>query len=579
MADEQSTMPAEAASLVTEIRRTFTMGLIYAGLLSGCITLLQLTVPFFMLQVHDRVITSQSVDTLRLLAVLCLAALALYGVLEFIRAITFQAIASGVVRRLNLPTIEAAIRSSLERGTSGGAQSLRDLNDLRSFITGQAITAPLEAFWAPIFLAVMFALHYIYGIVGLISVLVLIGLSLMSDMLSRHVMKEANDANIETISSIGSSMRHAETIESMGMLPALARRWRGAQLHAVDLYNLGHTRNRGMHAVTRSLRYSMQVTVLGIGAYLVIHGDVSPGSMMAGSVIMGRLLLPFDNVTGDWRQWVSALSSWRRVRTTLQESRSFRETAPTPRAEGDLVVDRVIYATAGSDVPILKGVSFTLSPGEVLGIAGPSAAGKSTLARLLVGVNKPTSGGVYLDGHNVYLWERGSFGNVAGYLPQSVSLLDGTIRDNIARMREADPAMVIEAARAAGVHELVGRLPLGYDTPVGDGRFTLSGGQKQRIALARALFGRPRLLVLDEPNANLDAEGEQALMRAIASARADGSIVIMIAHRMSMMQAADKLLVLQDGRVAQFGERTAVVRELSDSAEARPTIASKGAAS
>lgn len=578
MTSVQSKKASDPASLVREIRRTFTAGMFYAGLLSGCITLLQLTVPFFMLQVHDRVINSQSIDTLRMLAILCGLALVLYGILEFIRALTFQAIASGLVRRLNLPTIEAAIRSALEKGTTGGTQALRDLNDLRNFITGSAIAAPLEAFWSPIFLVVMFALHYIYGVIGVLSVLILVGLSLISDLLSRQVMKEANDANIESIGNISGSMRHAEVIESMGMLPALARRWRTDQLHAVDLYNMGHSRNRGMHALTRTLRYGMQLTVLGVGAYLVIQGEASPGSMIAGTIIMGRLLLPFDNVTGDWRQWVQAQSAWRRVRSVIEESRSSRETAATPRAEGELIADRVIYASPGSDVPILKGVSFALSPGEVLGIAGPSAAGKSTLARLLVGVTKPTSGGIYLDGHNVYLWERGSFGDVVGYLPQSVSLLDGTIRDNIARMRDSDPQPVIDAARAAGVHEMIGRMPLGYDTPVGGGRFTLSGGQKQRIALARALFGRPRLLVLDEPNANLDAQGEQALMRAIAEARADGAVVVLIAHRMSMMQVADKLLVLQDGRVSQFGERTAVVRELSDGGEVGPAITSSGGA-
>jgi ATP-binding cassette subfamily C protein len=303
----------------------------------------------------------------------------------------------------------------------------------------------------------------------------------------------------------------------------------------------------------------MQISVLSVGATLTIDGQVTPGAMVAGSILLGRLLFPFDHMVNDWRQWISAGSAWKRVRTLLESERSARQTMPHAQTEGDLVVDRIIYAPSGSERTIMKGVSFSLSPGEILGVIGPSGAGKSTLARLLVGVLKPNSGGVYIDGHNVYLWERGSFGAMVGYVPQSVSLLDGTIAENIARMNEPDARRVVEAARLAGVHELIGRLPLGYDTPVKEGDFKLSGGQKQRVALARALYGQPRLLVLDEPNANLDNEGEQALLRAIAAARDSGAIVVMIAHRPSIMQIADKLLVLQEGRVSQFGPRTSVV--------------------
>jgi ATP-binding cassette subfamily C protein len=304
------------------------------------------------------------------------------------------------------------------------------------------------------------------------------------------------------------------------------------------------------------MRYAMQIMILALGAYLAINHMASAGAMIGGTMIMSRLLLPFDTFAADGRQWILARSAWKRIRDLLETKPSVRERYPTPKGSGDLVVDRLVFAVAGMDMPVLRGISFSLSPGTVLGIAGPSAAGKSTLARLVVGVVKPSAGGVYLNGHNVYLWQRQSFGDVVGYLPQSVSLLEGTVRENIARMRDADPRLVIEAARAAGVHETIGRLPLGYDTPIGDSRLTLSGGQKQRIALARALFGEPMLLVLDEPNANLDAEGEQALIGAITAAKAAGAIVIVIAHRQSIMDCVDKLLVLQDGRIAQFGERT-----------------------
>jgi ATP-binding cassette, subfamily C, bacterial len=347
------------------------------------------------------------------------------------------------------------------------------------------------------------------------------------------------------------------------MLPALARRWRTAQLHALDALETSGSRSKAMASITRSLRFMIQAAALATGSILVMKQEISPGAMMATTILVGRLLAPFDSMIENWRQWVLAIASWRRIETALNQDLAVRQTMPQPRTQGDLVVDKLVYAAPGLDVPIIKGVSFSLSPGEVLGIVGPSAAGKSTLARLLVGIQKPTTGGVFLDGNNVYLWERASFGQMTGYLPQSVSLLEGTIRDNISRMEEGEPQKVLEAARLADVHDMIGRLPLGYDTPVGDGHLTLSGGQRQRIALARCLYDHPRLIVLDEPNANLDAIGERALIRAIERARNDGAIVIMIAHRPTIMQAADKLLVLENGRITQFGPRTDVVASMT----------------
>ncbi|TDT93783.1 ATP-binding cassette subfamily C protein [Azorhizobium sp. AG788] len=567
---------SDARTLIKAGRRTFVAGLAYAAALSGFITLLQLTVPIFMLQVHDRVINSRSYDTLAMLALLAGFGLILYGILEYIRALTFQAMAGTLVRRLNLPTLEAALTASVEGGAVKATQVLRDLSDLRGFLTSSAVMAPLEGMWCPIFLAVLFALHPYYGLLAVVSAGILVALGLLSDMFTRRLTKEANQAHIENISRISANLRYSEAIEAMGMLPNLARRWRTSQVHAADLSNMANGRGRGMHAVTRVLRLTMQIGALSLGASLVIEGDASPGSMIGATIIMSRLLAPFDSLTDNWRSWIAASSAWQRVRELLEAHHAHRDTFPTPPSEGPLEVDNLIFIAQGRDLAVIKNISFRVEPGTILGVVGPSAAGKSTLARLMVGAAKPTSGGIYLDGHNVYLWERGSFGEMVGYLPQSVSLLDGTIRENIARMGEPDPRAVIEAARMAGVHEMIGRLPLGYDTPVGDGRFTLSGGQKQRIALARALYGRPRFLVLDEPNANLDAEGEAALMRAMRAMRDDGAIVVVIAHRPAIMECADKLLVLQDGRISQFGDRTSVVAALTPSR--KPKLSTAGGA-
>lgn len=550
-------------TLIFKARRVFLAGLLYAVLLSACINLLQLTVPLYMLQVHDRVLNSRSTDTLLMLTILALGALIVFGILEFIRALSFQAMGSALVRRLNLPVLTAAVQASVDQGLPKATQSLRDLTELRSFLTSSAVSAPLDAAWSPIFLAVLFTLHPIFGIIGVVAVIILVCCGVVTDLLTRSLLKDANQANIEAISKIGATLRHSEAIEAMGMLPALARRWRGLQMNALDLLDLGGSRSRAMTSIARTLRFMIQIVTLGAGTLLAMEQQISPGAMIATSIIVGRLLMPFDQVVETWRQWVNAIGNWQRIQSLLAQNLAVRQTMPTPRPHGDLIIDRLIYAAPGVEMPIIKGISFALSPGEVLGIVGPSAAGKSTLARLMIGIVKPTSGGVFLDGNNVYLWERGSFGEIAGYLPQSVALLEGTIKDNIARMGESDPHRVLEAARLADVHEMIGRLPLGYDTPVGDGRLTLSGGQRQRIGLARCLYNRPRLIVLDEPNANLDAVGERALMRAIEQARDDGAIVVMIAHRPTIMQVADKLLVLEDGRITQFGPRTDVVSSIT----------------
>lgn len=555
----QQTATKNSAELIHQGRKAFVSGLVYAAILSAIINVLQLTVPLFMLQVHDRVVNSQSTDTLAMLVVISVIALTIYCILDYVRALTYQVMASKLVRKLNLPVLQAAVSASVTKGVSQSGQAIRDLNEIRTFVTGSAISVPLEAMWSPIFLVVLFALHWLYGLVALVSALIIISLSLFSDFLIRRSMKRANESAVRNIGEISGSLRHAEAIEAMGMLPALARRWRQSQLHTQDLLDITTRRSRALTSVTRTCRYAMQIAVLSTGAVLVIRQEVSAGSMVASSIIMGRMLLPFDSMVDGWRQWVLAAAAWSNVQDLLENQSPKRETKPTPRTQGDLTVDRLVYAPPGSDVPVLKGLSFTLSPGEVLGIVGPSAAGKSTLARHLIGVTKPTTGGVYLDGNNVYLWERGSFGHMVGYLPQSVSLLDGTIRDNIARMRDADPRLVLDAARLADVHDMIGRLPLGYDTHLGEGGYTLSGGQRQRIGLARALYGRPRLIVLDEPNANLDADGERALIHAIETMRADGAIIILIAHRPSIMQVADKLMVLQDGKISQFGPRTSIV--------------------
>ncbi len=563
----KTTSKSANQDIIVSGRRTMFHGIAYAGLLSAFINVLQMLVPLYMLQVHDRVLNSRSLDTLAMLSVLVVGGLLLYGLLEYIRSTTLLVLGAQFIRKLNLPLIEAALNTSIYEGTAKATQSLRDLSDIRTFFSSGAAGAPLEAIWSPIFMLTLAALHPVYGIIALVSAGLILSLSLLGDLISKSLLKDASAAQVEVIAGVGSSLRHAEVIDAMGMLPLLGRRWQRQQNIADRMFEIGMRRNKLVAACSKTVRYGMQVATLAYGAILTIDHLVSPGVMVAASVLMARTLSPFDSMIENWRMWRTAGGAWTRIQAILLGEQAEREKIELPAPVGDLVVERLVYVPPGSSSPLLRGLDFSLSPGEVLGIIGPSATGKSTLARLLVGVVRPTAGGIYLGGHNVSTWERASFGRAVGYLPQNVALLDGTIWENIARLGGTDPAAVIAAARVAGVHDMIGRLPLGYDTLTGDSRLTLSGGQKQRIGIARAIYGRPRLVIFDEPNANLDTEGEQALVRAIAHLKADGAIVIIIAHRSAILQAADKLLLLQKDASWQFGPTSAVSAIIGNSSE------------
>ncbi len=558
--------------VLRETLRGFRRGLAVAAVFSLFISLLQLTVPLYMLQAFDRVMSSGNLDTLAMLTTVAVGALAVYGVLEFIRARLYLVMGDSFARRLNLPTLQAAVADTLNGRSQAAGQASRDLNEVRNFLTGNAVSVPLDLLWSPLFLLVMFLLHPAFGLIALASAVILVLMGLVADLVTRRPLAEASTAAAGSFGEVGAAVRNAEVIEAMGMLPAVARRWQHAQDRMLRLLDGGNGKGKAIAAASRALRLMMQIAVLGTGVFLVVEREVTPGAIIAASIITGRFLQPYERLIASWRQWVFALSAWQRVRAVLDAGQR-RSTMTFPPPAGRLVVDRLTFVPRGLDRPVLRGVSFAVEPGEALGIVGPSAAGKSTLARLLVGLWEPTAGGIYLDGHSVYLWERENFGRYVGYLPQSVALLDGTVRDNIARMTEADPRAVVAAARRAGVHDMIGRLPFGYDTVLGDGGFVLSGGQRQRIGLARALFGAPRLIVLDEPNANLDTEGEQALLAALAEAKQGGATIVLIAHRPSVMTIADKLVVLNDGRVDQFGERAEVLRRITGPA---PAIAAAG---
>nr|WP_298688461.1 type I secretion system permease/ATPase [uncultured Dongia sp.] len=560
------TNPFEAAI------RALRGGLAFVGFLTLFICICQLIVPLFMVQVYDRVLGSRSLDTLTMLIVIAAGGLILLGALEYIRSRVYHVLGDRLARRLNAPTLEAAVSDNLDGRNNHPGQALRDLSDLRQFLTGSTISVPFEAMFVPLFLTVLFMLHWVYGAIAVGAAIMLVTLSLLMEMVARRPLAEANEAAVKSTGQTSAALRNAEVIQAMGMLPAIARRWEEGQYKVLQGLDEGNRRARALSAVSKTLRYLLQIVMMSAGAILVIERMASPGTMVAASIIMGRMLLPFDHLIEGWRQFVFARAAYTRLKDLIGRVETRPAGMALTNAEGRLVVDRLGFIPPGSDRAVLRNITFSLEPGEVLGVIGPSAAGKSTLARLLVGVWKPTQGAVYLDGQNVVNWDRASFGDAVGYLPQSVSLLEGTVRENIAHMGEADPARVVAAARRADVHETIGTLPHGYDTEIGEQGYSLSGGQRQRIGLARALFGDPAFIVLDEPNANLDQTGEQALMNALAAAKADGATIVLITHRPSIVGVCDKLLVLRDGGMAQFGPRADVLRSVTASGKSEGAL-------
>lgn len=555
-------MQLEPSALLQSARKMFLRGFVFAVAISFFLNFATLISAIFMIQVYDRVIPARSYDTLYGLIIIGALGVLIYGLLDFVRNWTYSVMAHGFAQRLNLPALQAGVLKSIEGGVMEGGNVIKDIEELRHFISGHSISTPIDAFWSIVFIVALYLIHPVYAAVAIAFIIVMVVLNIVTDALTRHAVRAANEARNRHVQEVANSLRHAEAIEAMGMLPALVRMWRRSQREMLEFSNAADVRARVVLALSKSLQKSLQMVVVATGAFLVLDHSVTTSVLFAGMVLTSQAVAPFAGMIETWRNWLDAFGAWGRIKKLIETEGSARQTMPAPVGDGNLTVENLVYLPDGREIPVLRGINFELEPGEVLGIAGPSGAGKSTLARCLTGVIKPTVGGVYLDGHSTYLWERGSFGRAVGYLPQSLSIIDGTIRQAIARMQDSDPREVIRAAQAAGIHELIGRLPHGYDTPIQEGMHMLSGGQKQRLALARALYGDPKLIILDEPNSNLDGEGEAALIAAISQAKMRDAIVIMIAHRPSVMAVADKMMVIESGAVSQFGTRAEVMAAL-----------------
>jgi ATP-binding cassette subfamily C exporter for protease/lipase len=522
--------------------------------------LLLLVSSIYMLQVFDRVLSSGSLDTLFWLTLVVVAATAVYGVLELARRRMLSLAGAWLDSQLAGPVIRRGVDARLAGVASEAA--LADVQELQSFLSGDAILAFLDAPWMPVFIAVIWLMHPVLGCLALAGAIVLFIVAVLNDLLTRPLLQRSREALRYNQNSAERYLNNAETVRSLGMLGPLLERWQQARRSHRDDTERASAVTNGLVYLTKSTRLSLQILIIGAGAWLVLQGELTAGGMIAASVILSRALSPVERALGAWRSYVSARSAHGNLRRLFQSMAQNHAPLTLPRPVGQLILENLHFQPPHVSAPTIKRVDLFLEAGQTCGIIGPSGSGKSTLCRLIVGAWRPSAGHVRLDGADVASWDCDQLGLHIGYLPQIVELFPGTIGQNIARMRQVEDAAVIEAALLADVHEMILRLPAGYDTDVGAHGHRLSGGQKQRIGLARALFGEPALIVLDEPNASLDHAGEQALHNSLLKLKERGRTILIVAHRPNVLRTADKVLVLKEGCIAAFGERDQVLRAL-----------------
>lgn len=556
----------EMLAALTAYKRAF----FNIGLFSAVINLLMLAPALYMLQVYDRVLASGNQMTLLMLTLMILGLFGLMGALEWVRSQVVIRLGTQMDMRLNQRVYDAAFEAQLRTGSPAAAQALNDLTSLRQFATGNALFAFFDAPWFPVYLFVIFMFSPWLGLLALGGAVLLILLAWVNQHVSQAPLKAASELSVQATQQASAHLRNAEAIEAMGMLDTLRGRWLAQHTAFLAQQNLASEKTATVSAWSKGVRLALQSLVLGLGALLAVQGEITAGMMIAGSILMGRVLSPIDQLIGVWKQWSSARLAYQRLEALLHSypARAQRMALPAPR--GELAVEQLSASAPGTRRATLANLSFTLPAGQVLGVIGPSGCGKSTLARLLIGVWQPLAGKVRLDGAELSQWDKQQLGPHLGYLPQDIQLFAGTIAQNIARFAEVDADKVLAAAQLAGVHQLILQLPEGYETRLGEGGAGLSGGQKQRIGLARALYGLPAVIVLDEPNSNLDEAGEQALLQAITQLKQHKRTLILITHKPNVLTLTDQLLILREGQLQAFGPTAKV---LGAPAAAKPAAA------
>lgn len=527
------------------------------------INILQLVPTIYMLQLYDRVVPTGNYSTLIMLTAIMMVMFITMGTLEWVRSQILVRVSTRLETLLNERLFNVAYKQALySGGQRASSQPLDDLTSLRQFMTGNGLFAFFDAPWLPIYIALMFVFHELYGWMAVATALLLIIVAIVQEKATSKMLGEANNMAMAGRGLVNKNLRNAEVIESMGMLKNIQQRWLKGTNQVLVLQATASSRAGLISAVSKLIRLSSQSLILAAGAYLVVGNEISSGMMIGGSILLGRALAPIDIVIGSWKGFIAARGQYSRLNDLLRQIPADAERMSLPTPEGTFQFESAVVAPPGAKSAVLKGLTLTIGKGDVVGVIGPSGAGKSTFARALLGIWPCNQGKIRLDGADVFTWNRDELGPHIGYLPQDIELFEGTISENIARFGEVDPEKVVNAAKMADVHELILHLPEGYDTMIGASGGNLSGGQRQRVGLARALYGEPRIVVLDEPNSNLDEVGEAALGNAIQRLKQKQTTIIVITHRNNVLANVDKLLILNDGLVSVYGPKEQVIAHL-----------------
>lgn len=542
------------------------------ALVFGClVNLLMLTTPIYSMQVLDRVISSSNTDTLMMLTIVISFGLLLLSLIQLARSFAMNQMGSWFERELSSKLFSNAIKTSLATRTGGGSQQLRDLQAIKTFLTSPSLISILDIPWALIFVIVLFMIHFYMGVMTVIGGVILLVLAILSDRLTKPLHDSSNENFINSMRQVDQATRNAEVVTVMGLLPQIDKTWQTINNKVQDAQNLVSGRQNILSELTKFIRLILQILVTGVGAYLVLKNEMSVGAIIACSSISGRALAPFEQAIMSWKGFLNCRQAYSRLNEVIDKFYVEEIRMPLPAPEGKFDIEGLFYTPPNHNKHIIRNVSLSLNIGETLAIIGPSGSGKTTLAKLIVGALKPQTGTVRVDNANLEDWDRNDLGKHVGYLPQDVELFGGTIRENIGRMnKDADPEAVVAAAKLAGVHDMILQLSKGYDTEIGYDGSILSGGQRQRIGLARAFFNDPKILVLDEPNANLDTLGENALASAIAIAKEKNITTIIISHRTSILSLTDKILIMKDGEIMLFGNRNDVLKKMNQTISTPP---------
>ena len=541
---------------------------IMVGLFSMFINILMLVPPLYMLQLYDRVLGSRSQDTLIMLTLIVVVLFITMGLLEVVRSRVLVRVGNKLDSMLSQRIFDSLFE--LERKAPGRSSSmpLNDLTQVRQFMTGNGLFAFFDAPWMPIYIIVLFIFHPAFGFFAIFAAIVLVGITVANEYSTKEKLAEANNLSRASTIYVDSNIRNAEVVNAMGMRNNISKVWADKYYGFLNAQNIASDSAGVWSNLSKSLRVMFQSLILGLGAYLAINMEVTPGMMIAASIIMGRALAPLDLIIGSWKGFSSARSSYERIEGLLNDFPKDKEYMQLPAPKGEITLENVVVIPPSGTVPSLKGISMKIEKGDVVGIIGPSAAGKSSLARVMLGLWPLSNGVARIDKADISQWDREDLGQYVGYLPQDIELFEGTVSQNIARFGEVEPEKVVEAATKAGVHEMILKLNEGYDTKIGPGGASLSGGQRQRIGLARALYNNPVFVVLDEPNSNLDDVGEAALVEAIKTLRAGGTTVVIITHRTNVLQATNKLALINNGVLELYGNTNDVLNAIAQKQQA-----------